>query len=609
MRELRRDGETVSVEPKVLDLLLHLIEMRERVVSKDQLVEAVWQGRIISDAAISSTVSAARRALGDDGHAQRYIRTMHGRGFRFVGSLVEVGVSESKGMGALPMLDTDLLRSFKLIAEGTDLTRTAELVGRTQSAVSVQMQRLEELVGHRLFERGNGDIVQLTSQGRSLLQPARELLSANDEIVASLRPDLRSADAGAGQAAGAAASGLLVPHTPPPDRPSIAVLPFRNMSDDPLQDYFADGMAEDIVAALSRISWLFVTAHSSGFFYKDRSVDPRRVGRELGVRYLLQGGVRKDGSWVRITAHLLEAETGTHLWADKYDSTLENIFELQDQIADRVAGIVEPSLRRSEIERSRRKPTESLGAYDLYLRALPHVVAQMPQEARKALPFLRQALEMDPDYIAAHALTAWCHELCFTRGGFDDADRTAALMHARTSVASDTDDAAALAISGFVISLLTTEHDAALHAIERAISLNPSCATALFLGAQANGLAGRTEPAASYARRALQLSPFDTLGFEAHLALGESALVGGRYDDAASCFAAAVRAKPSFSTAHIFQAIALALAGRADRAGPRVAHGLALEPDFRSRMFFELGLAEPLTERFADGARLLGLPE
>ena len=327
------------------------------------------------------------------------------------------------------------------------------------------------------------------------------------------------------------------------------------------------------------------------------------------MRYLLQGGVRKAGSRVRITAHLLEAETGTHLWADKYDSTLENVFELQDQIADRVAGIVEPSLRRSEIERSRRKPTESLDAYDLYLRALPHVAAQMPHEARKALPLLRRALELDPDYVAAHALTAWCHELCFTRGGFDDADRSAALMHARSTLANDTHDGTALAISGFVLSLLTREHDAALHAIERGVSLNPAGATALFLGAQGNGLAGRPEQAMSFARRALQLSPFDTLAFEAHLALGESALLDGRYDDAASCFAAAARAKPSFSTAHLFQAIALALAGRADRAGPRAAHGLELEPGFRSRMFFELGLPEALTERFTDGARLLGLPE
>ena len=375
-------------------------------------------------------------------------------------------------MGSPPALDIDLLRSFALIAEGGSFTRAAERVGRTQSAVSLQVQRLESLVGHRLFVRGKGGIVQLTPQGHYLLGPARELLSLNDDIVASLRAQPQPDEMGAGQSEPAAPEPPLARGSLR-DKPSIAVLPFQNMSGDPEQEYFADGMVEDIVAALSRIRWLFVTARSSGFVYKGRAVDPRQVGRELGVRYLLQGGVRKVGGRVRITAQLLEAETGRHLWADKYDGALEGVFDLQDQIADRVAGIVEPSLRRSEIERSRRKRTGSLDAYDLYLRALPHVAAQMPHEARKALPLLAQALKLDPDYTAAHALIAWCHELCFTRGGFDDADRSAALLHARTTIASDTDDGTALAIAGFVISLLTTDHDAALGAIERGLVDEP----------------------------------------------------------------------------------------------------------------------------------------
>ena len=230
------------------------------------------------------------------------------------------------------------------------------------------------------------------------------------------------------------------------------------------------------------------------------------------------------------------------------------------------------------------------------------------QEARRALPLLEQALKLDPDYTAAHALIAWCHELCFTRGGFEEANRSAALLHAGATIASDTDDGTALAVAGFVITLLTTDHEAALSAIERGLSVNPSSATALYLGAQANALAGRPETAMSFADRALRLSPFDTLAFEAHLALGESALQDERYEDAASCFARAARAKPNFSTAHIFQAIALALAGRAERAMPRVRRGLELEPGFRTRMFFEHGLAQPLREKFADGSRLLGLP-
>ena len=236
-----------------------------------------------------------------------------------------------------------------------------------------------------------------------------------------------------------------------PDKPSIAVLPFQNMSGDPEQEYFADGMVEDITTGLSRIRWLFVIARNSSFIYKDKAVDVRQVGRELGVRYVLEGGVRKAGSRVRITAQLIEAETGVHLWADKFDGALEHVFDLQDQITDRVVGIVEPSLQRSEIERSRRKRPENLDAYDLYLRALPHVAAQMPQDAKVALPLLEEALRLDGDYAAAHAHIAWCHELCFARAGFDEAHRNAGLLHARATIASSTDDATALAVAGFVM--------------------------------------------------------------------------------------------------------------------------------------------------------------
>ncbi len=398
-----------------------------------------------------------------------------------------------------------------------------------------------------------------------------------------------------------------------PDKPSIAVLPFDNMSGDPEQEYFADGMVEDIITGLSRIKWLFVIARNSSFIYKGKTVDVRQVGRELGVRYVLEGGVRKAGSRVRLTAQLLEAETGTHLWADKYDGALEDVFDLQDQITDRVVGIVEPSLRQSEIERSRRKRPESLDAYDLYLRALPHVAAQMPQDARKALPLLDEALRLDPDYPAAHAHIAWCYELCFTRDGFDAADKSAALKHARATIASNTDDATALAVAGFVCVLLSKygseDHKAALAAIDRALSFNTSCAMALYLGAQAQALAGHPEIAASFADRALRLSPFDPQAFQAHMALGESALQQARHDEAAHAFAAAGRVNTNFSTAYLFQAIAMALAGRPEEAKPVVRRGLELEPGFRIRVFLEYGMASLLRERLVQGARLLGLPE
>jgi TolB-like protein len=182
-----------------------------------------------------------------------------------------------------------------------------------------------------------------------------------------------------------------------PEKPSIAVMAFQNMSGDPEQEYFADGMVEDIITGLSRIKWLFVIARNSSFTYKGKAVDVRQVGRELGVRYVLEGGVRKSGARVRITAQLLEAETGAHLWADRYDGALEDVFDLQDQITDRVLGIVEPSLRQSEIERSRRKRPESLGAYDLYLRALPYTASGMPADARIAAGLLEGRSQAGPE--------------------------------------------------------------------------------------------------------------------------------------------------------------------------------------------------------------------
>lgn len=504
-----------------------------------------------------------------------------------MGSLAEIMT-----MASHPALDIDLLRSFALIAESGSFTRAAERVGRSQSAVSLQVQRLESLVGHRLFVRGKGAAVHLTPEGQDFLGPARELLRLNDATV-------RALGAGAAEAGPVArADGRQ------PDRPSIAVLPFQNFSGEPEQDHVAAGIAEDIKTSLSRIAWLSVIARSETVIR-----DGATVGTcEPGVRYVLQGGVRQAGSRLRITGQLLDAATGRLLWADKFDGALDEVFKLQDEIADRVAGIVEPSLRRAEIERSAHKRTDVMDAYDCYLRALPLVAAQMPEPAGRAIPLLDRALKLDPDYAAAHALLAWCHELCFARGGFAKAHKSAALRHAGTVLGSDTNDGTALAVAGFVASLLTADHDAALGAIDRGLATNPSSATVLYLGAQAYALAGGRDQAMPFADRALWLSPSDPLAFQAHMALGEAAVLDDRFADAASCFARAAWAKPSFSSAHIFQAIALALAGQADQGRPRARRGLDLEPGFRARLFSEHGMAQPLREKLVDGARLLGLP-
>ncbi len=393
-----------------------------------------------------------------------------------------------------------------------------------------------------------------------------------------------------------------------PDKPSIAVLAFQNMSGDPEQEYFADGMVEDIITGLSRIKWLFVIARNSSFIYKGKAVDVRQVGRELGVRYILEGGVRKVSNRVRITAQLLDAETGAHLWADRFDGALEDVFDLQDQITEKVVAIVEPNLQRSEIERSRRKRPENLDAYDLYLRAVPYTASQMPEDARIAMQYLEMALKFDPNYAAAHALIAWCHEWCFTRAGFDEVDRIAGLQHAHEAIASGTDDATALAVAGFVIALLTKDQETALNAIERALALNVSCATAHYIAAMTNAVSGRPATAIAHSKRALRLSPFDLLAYTAHLSQGLAAIQEARYDEAGSHFAKAVQANSRLSSLYFLEAAALALAGRMQGARPLVQRGLELEPGFRLHLFVELFSSE-IADKIVEGGRLLQLPD
>ena len=400
--------------------------------------------------------------------------------------------------------------------------------------------------------------------------------------------------------------------TPPklslPDKPSIAVLPFQNMSGDPEQDYFADGMVEDIVTGLSRIKWLFVIARNSSFVYKGKAVDVRQVGRELGVRYILEGGVRKSGNRLRVTAQLVDAETGAHLWANRYDGDTEDVFNFQDRITDSVVGIVEPSVQRSEIERARRKRPDSLNAYDLYLRALPYTTTSMPDDAAIAIKLLEEALTLDPDYVAAHALVAWCHERCFARSGFKEGDRAQGLSHARWVIGSSTDDATALAIAGFVTILLSRDHEAAMNAIDRALASNPSCATALYLAAQVHSILGHSDTATAYANRALRQSPFDLMVPQAYLALGNAAISETRYEEAASFCARAVQSSPKTGTYYLFQAIALALAGRVEEARSLAELGLEREPQFRVRWLCGM-LTRALADKFAEAGRLLALPE
>jgi len=275
-----------------------------------------------------------------------------------------------------------------------------------------------------------------------------------------------------------------------PDKPSIAVLPFQNMSGVSDQDYFADGVVEDIITGLSRIKWFFVIARNSTFVYKGQAVDVKTAGRELGVRYVLEGSVRKAGNRVRITAQLIDATSGHHVWVDRYDGGVDDIFELQDQITASVIGAVEPNLRQAEIDRARRKRPDSLDAYDLYLRALPYAYANTPEDGREALTLLDEALRLDPGYAAAHGLAAWCHEQLYNRLGFRVENKTGALDHAAAAIAHGGDDATALCLAGFTIAMVGRDHEAALSAIDRSLALNTSYATGFAFSAIVRAFAG-----------------------------------------------------------------------------------------------------------------------
>jgi TolB-like protein len=397
-----------------------------------------------------------------------------------------------------------------------------------------------------------------------------------------------------------------------PDKPSIAVLPFQNMSGDAEQNYFCDGIVEDIITGLSRINWLFVIARNSSFVYKGKPIDVKQVGSELGVRYVLEGSVRKAGNRVRITGQLIDVETGAHVWADRYDGVLEDVFDLQDRITAAIVGVIEPNLRRAEIERAQRKHPGNLGAYDLYLRALPHLATVMPEDAKIGMDYLEEALKLDPTYAVAHAWLAWAFEMRVTRAGFSEADATAGVRHARAALVYGSDDTTALAVA--TIPLLHLGHDfaAASGAVARALSLNNSCADALFRGAHIHAFSSDAALAEDYAVRALRVSPFDPLSFQAYSARGSVRCRAGKFDEAASFYFDSVQANPRFSTLHALQAAALALADRTDEARSAARRVLELEPSFRVRPFMEYMSAfgrPELTSPLAAGLYQTGLPE
>ncbi|MBV8824619.1 MAG: winged helix-turn-helix domain-containing protein [Hyphomicrobiales bacterium] len=463
LRELRRGREQVAVEPQVFDVLVHLIEHRDRVVTKDDLIASVWGGRIVSDSTLTSRINAARKAIGDSGDEQKLIRTVARKGLRFVGTV-------------------------HIAADAAD---PAHAVVREEG---------------------------------------REPRSA----------------------------------LPLPDRPAIAVLPFTNMTGDPGQEYFSDGISEDIITALSKLRWFFVIARNSSFVYKDKPVHMKQVAEELGVNYVVEGSVRRGGDRVRITAQLNDAATGSHLWAERYDRELADVFAVQDEITEAIVAAIEPQLYAAENFRARRKPPDSMDAWDLVMRALSHYWRVTRQDNVVAQALLEKAVAIDPNYGQALGVLATSQTFGGHMGWADmGAMAPIAERAAQTAIRADGEDPWAHFALGSVY-LFKRRFDDSLAEFETALRLNPNFSLAQGYHGLALAYCGRWEEGSLAAARALRLSPRDPFSAVYSGIAAYAQYVGRNYDAAMRLARDGIRLRGDFVGAHRVLTAAAGSAGQGE---------------------------------------------
>ena len=411
-------------------------------------------------------------------------------------------------------------------------------------------------------------------------------------------------------------AGLLLGDRQPlslPDKPSIAVLPFQNMSGDPEQDYFADGMVEDIITALSRFKSLFVIARNSSFTYKGRAIDIKQVGRELGVRYVLEGSVRKSGSRVRITSQLIDAGTGGHLGADRFDGGLEDIFDLQDQVTTRVTGLIAPNIEQAEIARALRKPTNNLDAYDYLLRGMANLYKSTEDGVASALRDYSRAIELDPNFATPYAWASIAYTKRKQALWMADTQAEAAegMRLARKAIELGKDDAPALAGGGFGIAFLGGELDAGLALADRAIILNPNFVGGWHASGWIRSYIGDPETALDHLAHAMRLSPVDFQMWQFWMAASLATRCASRYDEAASWAGKILQEAPDFVPALISYSVSSALAGRLEDAQRAMSNALRVEPKIRVSDMPILSVLRRPEDRikYCEGARLAGMPE
>jgi TolB-like protein len=398
-----------------------------------------------------------------------------------------------------------------------------------------------------------------------------------------------------------------------PDKPSIAVLPFQNMSGDPEQEYFADGMVEEIIAALSRVHWLFVIARNSTFTYKGRAVDIKQVGRDLGVRYVLEGSVRKAGERIRINGQLIDAASGTHLWADRFDGALEDVFDLQDRVTASVVGAIAPKLELAEIERAKRKPTGSLTAYDFYLRGLANMHQDTRESSDQALQMFGRAMELDPDFAAAVGLTARCYSRRQVNGWMSDraTERAEGDRLARRAAALAKDDAVALCSAGFALAILAGETDNGADFIDRALAIDPNMAWGWHCSGLVRLWLGQPGVALEHNSRAIRLSPVDPLIGQMQTGVAHAHFVEGRHEEASLWASRAIRSLGNWLPGMIVATASAALSGRLADAQSLGGRLCRLDPTFRvSNLRERLPFSrQDYLRPYEDGLHLAGIPD
>ena len=502
-RELHRGAEVVSITPQVFDLLEYLIRNRERVVSKDELINAVWNGRIVSDAALTTRLNAVRTAIGDTGEEQRLIKTLPRKGFRFVGQVRE----------------------------------------------------------------------------------AREIASSNP--------------------ADAPESALALP-----DKPSIAVLPFQNMSGDPEQEYFADGMVEEITTALSRFKWLFVIARNSSFTYKGKAVNVKQVGRQLGVRYVLKGSVRKAAGKVRITGQLIDAITGANIWADSFERDLTDVFALQDEVTVAVVSAVQPKLLLTEIALATRRRPENLTAYDFYLRALPQFYLATREGMAETLRLAHRALELEPRFGLVAALAGVCHmrNVLFGYSPDPQFDRKEAIRLLRLALSVDGDNPGTLATAALISAFMVGDCESEIEMADRAVALNPNSYSAWANRGWVYNVAGLPEEAVRSFERAIRMSPVDPGLHLTLVGMGVALIELGRFDEAIVAGKKAQRLNPAVQGPYRCLASAFAHLGRDAEAREAAARLLETDPAFTVSAWIARG-AQSNATLLIEGLRKAGLPE